>query len=131
MVACYLIIAWVQAAIDAGGRPSVAYHVLAYLLLTAAEVMLSITLIEYTCRQAPPRLKSLAMAGFLLSVTAGNLLTALVNFLIVRPDGTSVLPGAYYYLFFAALMTATALGFGWLVYRRFDATAASRSARPR
>jgi proton-dependent oligopeptide transporter, POT family len=130
MVACFLLIARVQVAIDLGGRPSIAYHLLAYVLLTAAEVMLSITLIEYTCRHAPPRLKSLAMAGFLLSVSAGNLLTAFVNHVIVRPDGSSRLEGASYFLFFAGLMAATALAFGWLAYRRFDDVPAPPAGPP-
>jgi POT family proton-dependent oligopeptide transporter len=130
MVACFLLIAWIEAAIGHGARPSIAYHLLAYALLTAAEVMLSITLIEYTCRQAPPRLKSLAMAGFLLSISAGNLLTASVNQVIARPDGSSRLEGASYFLFFAGLMAATAIAFGWLASRRSDDVTASPGEQP-
>jgi POT family proton-dependent oligopeptide transporter len=118
MVCSFLVIAWVQTDIDAGGKPSIAYHLVAYTLLTAAEVMLSVTLIEYTCRQAPPRLKSLGLAAFLLSVSAGNLFTAGVNYAITRADGSSRLAGADYFLFFSGMMAVTSLAFGVLAATR-------------
>jgi POT family proton-dependent oligopeptide transporter len=49
------------------------------------------------------------MALFLMSVSIGNLFTAAVNFLIQNPDDTSKLEGPWYYLFFAAAMTITAI----------------------
>ena len=117
---CFLILAQVQSLIDAGERPTIGYHLLAYVLLTAAEVMFVVTLIEFTCRKAK-RLRSLAVAGFMLSVSAGNLLTAAVNTLMVRSDGTSRLEGSHYYLFFCGLIAVTAVGYGWLAYRKYGA----------
>jgi POT family proton-dependent oligopeptide transporter len=107
-----------QAAVDAGARPGILWQLVAYVLLTAAEVMVSITCLELSYTQAPPRLKSLVMAFFMLSIAAGNLFTSGVNFLIRRPDGTARLAGADYFLFFTLLMLVTAVGFTW-VARRF------------
>ena len=70
--------------------------------------MTSITALEFTYTQAPKHMKSIIMAAYLLSITAGNAFTALVHALIQRPDGTLVLEGASYYLFYAALAVATA-----------------------
>ena len=57
------------------------------------------------------------MALFYLSISAGNLFTALVNQLIQNPDGTTRLVGASYHLFFAGFMGIVALIFA--VYMRF------------
>ncbi len=115
MVICFLILAYVQHLIDLGERPHVTYHLVVYLIITAAEVMFLVTLMEYSCQKAR-RLRSLAMSAFLLSLSAGNLFTAAVNFVIIRPDDTSRLEGPDYFLFFSALMAVTAVGFGWLAW---------------
>jgi POT family proton-dependent oligopeptide transporter len=107
----FVLAAWIQLRIDAGGRPHVAWQFLAYLVLTAAEVMVSITALELSYTQAPRRMKSVVMAGFMLSVVLGNLFTAAVNFFIANPDGTSRLAGAEYFWFFTAVMLAAALLF--------------------
>jgi POT family proton-dependent oligopeptide transporter len=51
------------------------------------------------------------MALFLMSVAIGNLFTAAVNIFIQDEDGTSLLEGADYYLFFAGAMGLTAVLF--------------------
>jgi POT family proton-dependent oligopeptide transporter len=107
----FLICAQLQTWIDAGQTPSIGWQLLAYLILTAAEVLVSITCLEFSYTQAPPNLKSLVMAAFLMSVSVGNLFTAGVNYAIQRPDGSTALAGASYYLFFAGLMFATAVLF--------------------
>ena len=86
-------------------------------LLTAAEIMVSITCLEFSYTQAPKRMKSIVMSVYLLSVSAGNLFTSLVNSVIQNEDGTSALPGASYYWFFTGLMGATAVVF--VVYSQF------------
>ena len=101
----------IQVAIDHGGAPPIAWQLLAYLVLTSAEVMVSITCLEFSYTQAPRTMKSFVMAFFMLSIAAGNLFTSAVNFFIELPDGTSRLAGADYYWFFTVLMAVTALGF--------------------
>ena len=100
-----------QERIDAGGQPSIAWQLLAYLVLTSAEVMVSITALEYSYTQAPRAMKSFIMALFMLSVSLGNLFTSAVNFFIQNPDGSVALQGADYFWFFSGLMLATALLF--------------------
>ena len=104
----FVLAAWVQQAIDAGGRPSIGWQLLGYLILTSAEVMVSITCLEFSYTQAPKAMKSFVMSFFLVSVAAGNLFTGAVNFFIQNSDGSSKLAGAGYFWFFAGLMLATA-----------------------
>ena len=56
-------------------------------------------------------MKSFVMGFYLLSVSLGNLVTAIVNRFIQNPDGSNKLEGASYYWFFAALMVVTAIIF--------------------
>lgn len=104
----FVLTAWVQEQIDAGSQPSIAWQLLAYLVLTSAEVMVSITAMEFAYTQAPKLMKSVVMAFALAAVAAGNLFTGAVNFFILNPDGGSKLAGAAYFWFFAGLMLATA-----------------------
>ena len=82
---------------------------LAYILITMAEVFISITCLEFSYTQAPKKMKSFILALFLMSVSIGNLFTALVNRFIGNEDGTSKLAGADYYLFFSAVMLVSAI----------------------
>jgi POT family proton-dependent oligopeptide transporter len=103
-----------------GQRPTIAWQLFAYLLLTAAEVMVSITALEFAYTQAPPALKSLVMGVYLLGVSLGNFFTSGVNFVLdafKNDDGTTMLEGAGYFLFFTALMLFAAIAFAF--YARF------------
>jgi POT family proton-dependent oligopeptide transporter len=103
--------AWAQSVIDAGGMPSIGWQLLAYVVITAAEVLVSITCLEFSYTQAPRTLKSFVMSLYFLSITAGNLLTSLVNSFIQNADGTARITETEYYLLFAGLMTAAAVVF--------------------
>lgn len=108
-VLAFSISAWIQSQIDEGQAPHIMWQVLAYLVLTCAEIMVSITMLEFFYTQAPKRMKSLIMAFCLLSVFVGNLFTAVVNLVIQNSDGSSKLPGATYYWFFTGIMLVTAV----------------------
>jgi POT family proton-dependent oligopeptide transporter len=110
-VGAFLVTALAEHWIDQGQTPSIAWQLLAYAILTAAEVLVSITCLEFSYTQAPRALKSLIMALYLMSVSLGNLFTSAVNFFIQNPDGSSALEGPSYYLFFAGLMGLTAVAF--------------------
>ena len=97
--------------IDAGLSPSISWQVLAYGILTAAEVLVSITCLEFSYTQAPNNMKSFIMGFFMLSVAVGNIFTAAVNSFILNPDGTSKLQGASYFYFFSGIMFITAILF--------------------
>jgi len=110
-VIAFAVPCWIQIQIDAGGAPHILWQLLAYVLLTSAEVMVSITCLEFSYTQAPKRMKSFVMAFFMLSISMGNLFTGAVNFLIQNDDGSSKLAGADYFLFFTGLMLVTAIIF--------------------
>jgi POT family proton-dependent oligopeptide transporter len=110
-VPAFLLPAWFEARLDAGESVSIVWQLAAYIIMTAAEVLVSITALEFSYTQAPRRMKSVVMGAFLMSVALGNLFTAGVNFFIQNPDGTSKLEGPSYYLFFAGAMAVTAFLF--------------------
>lgn len=110
-VLAFSVSALIEADIQNGGSPNIGWQVLAYVVLTAAEVMISITCLEFSYTQAPNSIKSIVMSIYMLSVSLGNLITAGVNLFIQNADGTSKLPGASYYWFFTALMAVAAVAF--------------------
>lgn len=81
----FLIVSRVEARIQAGETVSVWWQILAYVVLTASEILVSITALEFSYKQAPLRIKSFIMALFLLSTSVGNMMTAGVNHAMVRP----------------------------------------------
>ncbi len=81
----FLIVAWIEQRIQSGIVVSVWWQILAYVVLTASEVLVSITALEFAYTQAPLRMKSFFQAVFLLSISVGNLITAGVNHAMVRP----------------------------------------------
>jgi POT family proton-dependent oligopeptide transporter len=107
----FVIVGGIQVRIDAGQTPHIGWQILAFVVLTAGEVMVSVTHLEFAYTQAPKKLKSLVMCTYLGAVSLGNVFTAAVNFLIQNPDGTVKLQGASYFFFFATVMLATALVF--------------------
>lgn len=110
-VPSFMIIAFIEKMIQAGQTPNIGWQILAYVVITAAEVLVSITCLEFSYTQAKNKMKSVIMAIFLVSVSIGNLFTAGVNYFIQNPDGTSKLAGAEYFNFFAMLMLGTAILF--------------------
>jgi POT family proton-dependent oligopeptide transporter len=93
--ASFLIVSWVEARIQSGQRVSAWWQILAYVVLSASEVLVSITCLEFSYKQAPLRMKSFIMALYLLCISVGNGMTATVNGLMVRDlPGTTVSAGA-------------------------------------
>jgi POT family proton-dependent oligopeptide transporter len=111
------LIALAQMQIDAGATPSILWQFFAYAILTAAEVMVSITGLEFSYTQAPNSMKSFIMGLWLLSVSLGNLIAGLVNSFIVREDGSFILEGSEYFWFFAGLMFVTSIIFIFIAKR--------------
>lgn len=111
----FSIPSWLEMRIAEGQTPHIGWQLLAYLVLTSSEVMVSITCLEFSYTQAPRKMKSFIMAFFMISISLGNLFTSAVNFLIENSQGGKLLQGADYYWFFTLLMLATALLFLWVV----------------
>ncbi len=131
----FVVSAWIEGRIHAGLRPNIAWQFPAFTLLSAGEVMVSITALEFAYTQAPRHMKSIIMALYLLSISAGNAFTALVHFFIQNADGTTKLQGVAYYLFFAFLSVAAGIGFAFVAlryrektYLQEEAVAADRAA---
>ena len=97
--------------------PSIGWQILAYVIITLAEVLVSVTCLEFSYTQAPPKLKSFVRSLYLLSVSAGNVLVALVNRYTVDAAGNSTLEGEAYYWFFTYLGLGAAVVF--LVVSKF------------
>lgn len=100
----------IQMAIDAGGKPSVAWQFIPYLLITVAEIMISITGLEFAYTQAPRSMKSTIMSFFFLTIFLGNVLTAYVS-------AINKFQGASFFWFFAALMAGVSGIFIWTANR--------------
>lgn len=107
----FAVAAWIETKITAGLKPNIVWQLFAYVILTAAEVMVSITCLEFSYTQAPREMKSFVMSIFLLSVSLGSALTALVNNFLQYKVVKESLAGANYYWFFTGLMLLTAIGF--------------------
>ena len=103
---------YLQSRIDAGSHPNVGWQLLAYALLTAGEVMVSITGLEFAYTQAPNKMKSFVMALWLLAVSLGNQFTSLINFLVpwLGRHGMNM-AGASFFRFFTLFMLGTAILF--------------------
>ena len=115
-VAAFTISSLAQEQIDAGKTPNIAWQLAAYVVITSAEVMVSITGLEFSYTQAPRELKSVVMSMWMLTVSMGNVFTMLVNKFIQNADGSVKLAGAAYYWFFTALMFGAAvlfIGVAW------------------
>lgn len=90
--------------------PSIGWQFLAYFILTAGEIMVSIVCLEFAYTQSPKRMKSFIMGVFFLGVALGNYLAMGVNIVLdmMKDDqGNTPLDGANYYWFFSGLMLAT------------------------
>ncbi|WP_214070987.1 POT family MFS transporter [Mucilaginibacter sp. dw_454] len=102
----FVIIAFVQQGVDAGQHPSVWWQIFAYVVLSAAEVLVSITGLEYAYTQAPKSMKGTMSAIWLLTVAAGNLFDALINGNIASGGFFAQFHGASYYWLFVGICTA-------------------------
>ena len=89
MVATFGLSALIQTWIDGGGKPSIGWQFLAYALITASEIMVSIVGLEFAYTQAPKNMKSMIMSLYLLSVFVGNMLTSRINHHIQIPSAAA------------------------------------------
>lgn len=83
----YVIVAWLQHRIEAGEQISVAWQALPYIFLTAGEVLISATGLEFAFTQAAPEMKSTIMSFWLLTVAAGNALVSIITSVLSTEAG--------------------------------------------
>jgi len=108
----FVIIALIHISIDNGGNPTIWWQILAYMVLSAAEVLVSITGLEYAYTHSPKSMKSTMTGIWFLVVSFGNLITASVNGLIENGGWWAQnLKGANYEWFFVAFIGAFVVAF--------------------
>ena len=122
-VLSFALVAWVQVQMDSGYSMSFLYQIAAFVLLTFAEILISITSLEFSYTQAPKVLKSFILSFWLLAVAFGNGFTALINGLIAETSLSKYIQNgeAEYFLFFTALMALGSIGF-YIVNRNYKQT---------
>ncbi|RYE36517.1 MAG: MFS transporter [Sphingobacteriaceae bacterium] len=100
----FVIIALLQSKIDAGLHPSVWWQILAYAILSAGEVMVSITGLEYAYTQSPPSMKSTMTAIWYLTYSIGTFFTTLINVNIANKGMFAYFTGDRYFWLFVGIM---------------------------
>lgn len=93
----FVFVAIYQYILDGGVQISVLWQVIPFLVITMAEVMISITGLEFAYTQAPRSMKSTIMSMWLLTVFFGNMITAYIA-------KVNVFEGGNFFMFFAILM---------------------------
>ncbi|MDB5130899.1 MAG: transporter [Mucilaginibacter sp.] len=114
----FVVIALIQANIDGGGTPSIWWQIFAYMVLSAAEVLVSITGLEYAYTHSPKSMKSTMTGIWFLVVSLGNLFTAAVNGNISNHGFLApYLIGANFYWFFVGIVTLFVIVFMFVAPR--------------
>jgi len=101
----FVIIALLQESIDHGGHPSVWWQILAYLILSIAEILVSMTCLEYAYTHSPKSMKSTMSALYLFGISVGNYFDSLVNKSIANNGFFGQFTGAKYYWLFIGIIT--------------------------
>src|SRR5690606_16211799 len=100
----FVFVAIFQYILDGGSELSVLWQFIPFLVITMAEVMISITGLEFAYTQAPRSMKSTIMSMWLLTVFLGNMITAYIA-------KVNVFQGGSFFMFFAILMAIFAVVF--------------------
>ena len=106
----FVMVAAIQVALDDGNKLSVLWQIAPYIALTLAEVLISVTGLEFAYSQAPPSMKGTINACWLLTTAVANLVVAVVTRL-------NVFTGAASFMFYATLVTIAGIALA-LVARR-------------
>ncbi len=107
----FVIIAIIQGWIDAGQTPNIYWQIIAFVVLTAGEVLISITCLEYAYTQSPPSMKSTIMACFLLTVTVGNVIVSVIQHSKSTGGFFAKFQGADFFWLFVGICAVTAVLF--------------------
>jgi POT family proton-dependent oligopeptide transporter len=99
----FLEVTIIEYGLSQGMRLHMLWQFLPYLTLTMAEVMVSVTGLEFAYTQAPPSMKSTIMSLWLLTTVLGNLITATMakGVFTILPG---VSPETNFFAFFTLLM---------------------------
>lgn len=111
-----------QVSLERGNTLSILWQLLPYAVLTLAEVLVSVTGLEFAYSQAPPAMKGTIMSLWSLAVSAGNFLVSIIS-------AMKFFTGASQFFFYAGLIFVAAVIFG-LIARRYKTTDYFRKAVP-
>lgn len=108
----FVAVAVIAELISRGYHLSAFWILVPYAILTASEILVSITGLEFAYTQAPRSVKSTVMSMWFLTISLGNLITSFVARL-------NVFEGTAKFLFWAALVTLVG-GIFYLVTRGYQ-----------
>ncbi len=111
----FVIISWSQQKIDAGITISIGWQMLAYVVITISEILVSVSVLDFSYTQAPNALKSIVSSFNLVTVALGQIIVIVINSLY-NSEETAIDAG--YFWIFVGLMFVTALLF-YLVNRNY------------
>jgi POT family proton-dependent oligopeptide transporter len=122
----YLVVAALQKQIEAGAQLSVLWQTVPYLILTAAEVLVSTTGLEFAFREAAPEMKSIVMSFWLLTIAFGDLLVVVVTKLFASASDHAASVSTNRFLLYAGMTFLVAILFSFVAtfYQYRDAAAA-------
>jgi len=107
----YLIVAALQKQIENGAQLSVLWQLVPYLVLTTAEVLISVTGLEFAFREAAPQMKSSIMSFWLLTVSFGSLLVLAITRIFSSAADPSASVSTGRFLLYAGLTFVVAILF--------------------
>ncbi|KAM6893507.1 solute carrier family 15 member 1b [Xenentodon cancila] len=87
-----------------------AWQIPQYFLMTAGEVVFSVTGLEFSYSQAPSNMKSVLQAGWLLTVAVGNIIVLVIAEAATLPDQWAE------YILFASLLVLVCIIFAIIAY---------------
>jgi POT family proton-dependent oligopeptide transporter len=122
----YLVVAALQRQIEGGAQLSVLWQTVPYVILTAAEVLVSTTGLEFAFREAAPEMKSIVMSFWLLTIAFGDLLVVAVTKLFASGGDQAASVSTGRFLLYAGMTFVVAILFSVVAafYKYRDAAAA-------
>jgi POT family proton-dependent oligopeptide transporter len=122
----YVVVAALQKQIEASAQLSVLWQTVPYVILTAAEVLVSTTGLEFAFREAAPEMKSIIMSFWLLTIAFGDLLVVAVTKVFADVHSHEASVSANRFLLYAGMTFVVAILFSVVTgfYRYRDEAAA-------
>ena len=109
----FVLTALLEKRIEAGAQLSILWQTWPYVVVTAAEVLVSTTGLEFAFREAAPEMKSMIMSFWLLTIAAGSLLVAFITAFLphgaAHAEDASVSSGRF--MLYAGMMFGVAIVF--------------------
>jgi POT family proton-dependent oligopeptide transporter len=122
----YVAVATLQWKIEHGAQLCVLWQTVPYFILTAAEVLVSTTGLEFAFRESAPEMKSIVMSFWLLMMAFGDLLIVVITELGSKVTNSDAAVSTERFLLYAGLTFVVAILFSVVAsfYKYRDAAAA-------